>query len=137
MVPGRLPGLWSGDGPAGEIAVGDAIALFAGGRTVTVPKQGCEETAVIPKCPAATVEEAVSEAVAQGLLRLTNGPASLCGETVPPGVLTRDATLQAPPDPLAVSDLTAEAVPEAWRDDESTALAISAALSHEFGKSLP
>lgn len=137
LAPGRLPGLWPADDPTGEITVGDAIALFAGGRTVAVPKQGYEETAVIPKCPRAAVEKAVSEAVAQGLLWLTNGPASLCGETVPPGVLTREATLQAPPDPLAVSDLTAETVPEAWRGGESTALGISAALSRKFGKPLP
>ena len=102
-----------------------------------MPKEGYDETAVIPKCPAPAVEEAVSAAVAQGVLWLTNGPASLCGETVPPGVLTSGAVLQAPPDPVAVSDLTAEAVPEAWRDGASTALGISAALSHKFGKPLP
>lgn len=102
-----------------------------------MPKEGYDETAAIPKCPAPAVEEAVSAAVAQGILWLTNGPASLCGETVPPGVLTPGAVLQAPPDPVAVSDLTAEAVPEAWRDGASTALGISAALSHKFGKPLP
>ena len=141
LAPGRLPGLWPAadpaDSAAGEITVADAVAYFAGGRTVTVPKEGYDETAAIPKCPAPAVEEAVSAAVAQGVLWLTNGPASLCGETVPPGVLTPGAALQAPPDPVAVSDLTAEAVPEAWRDGASTALGLSAALSHKFGKPLP
>ena len=133
LARGRLPGLW----PADEITVEDAIAYFAGGHMAVVPREGYDETFVIPACPAPAVEEAVSAAVEQGILWLIDGPASICGEPVPPGVLTPGATLQPPPDPLAVSDLTAAAVPEAWRDGASTALGISAALSRKFGKPLP
>ena len=133
LEPGRLPGLWTAD----EIAVGDVLAYFEGGREVAVPKDGWEEVAAIPKCAAAAVEEAVAAAVAGGALWLTSGPASILGEEAPAGVLTPEATLQPPPDPIAVNDLVAESVPAAWKDGVTTALGLQAALSQKAGKPLP
>ena len=129
----RLPGLW----PAEKIAVKDVIDYFAGGRTATVPKEGYEEARAIPKCEASTVEGTVSEAIERGLLWLTNGPASILGEAVPAGVLTTAAALRRPPDPIAVDELTAGSIPEAWKDGQSNALAVSAALSTRRGEPLP
>src|SRR5262249_15530313 len=100
----KLPGLWT----SSEITVKSVLDYFSGGRTVAVPKEGYEETAVIPKCEPATVEAAIGEAVARGLVWLTNGPASILGEQVPAGVLTPTATLQPPPGPIAVDELMAE-----------------------------
>ena len=68
---------------------------------------------------------------------MTNGPASICGEPVPPGVLTAAAMLQPPPEPVGLDELTAESLPEAWKDGKANALAISAALSNKAGKHLP
>ena len=55
----------------------------------------------------------------------------------PPAVLTAAATLRPPPDPVAVDALTADSIPEAWKDGRSNALAVSAALSNKHGESLP
>lgn len=66
-----------------------------------------------------------------------NGPPSFQAETVPPGVLTDAAALRAPMPPLAVERLTQDAVPEAWKDGRTNALALSAALAVQVGSPLP
>ena len=86
---------------------------FAGGRTVTVSREGYEDTVIIPKCELARVEAAIGEAVERKILWLTNGPASILGEPIPAGVLTPTATLQPPPAPIGVDELMAEAIPGA------------------------
>ena len=128
-----LPGLWSEE----EIAVKNMTDYFAGARTVTVPREGYEDTVIIPKCEPATVEAVIGEAVEKETLWLTNGPASILGEPIPGGVLTPTATLQRPPDPIGVDELMAEVIPEAWKDAKTNALAISTALSAKRGKTLP
>lgn len=128
-----LPGLWAGD----EIGVQDVFDYFAGGHTVTVPREGWDETVVIPTCGRQVVETAISQAVERGLLWLTNGPASIWQESVPQGVLNASARLSPPPLLFAVSDLMAEAIPDAWRDGTTNALALATALSTQRGKSLP
>lgn len=129
----RLPGLW----PSEEITVEDMTDYFTGGRTVAVPREGYEDTVVIPKCEAAAVEAAIGAAVERGTLWLTSGPASILGEPIPPGLLTPAATLQSPPDPVGVEELMKESIPGAWQDGTANALAISAALSAKRGKTLP
>src|SRR5262249_31374088 len=91
----------------------------------------------IPAGPAAAVESAVSDAVRQGLLWLINGPASFQGKPVPAGVLTGTAQLRAPMAQLMVDRLTQDSVPEAWKDGQTTALALSVALSAKTGQSIP
>jgi hypothetical protein len=104
---------------------------------VTVPRDGYEDTLFIPKCEAAAVEAAVAGAVQNGLVWLINGPASIFEEPVPDGVLGPSATLCVPPDPVAVQELIAESIPEAWKDGKANVLAISTALSIKRGKTLP
>ncbi len=133
LAPNVLPELWDGE----AVTVADVFAYFAGGRTVTVQREGYEEPFAIPACPRAAIEDAVSEAVSQGTLWLVNGPASFQGETVPPGVLTEVAELRPPLRQLPVDQLTKDAVPEAWKDGRTNALALSAALSVQFGAPLP
>jgi hypothetical protein len=113
------------------------ISYFAGGRTITVQREGYEEPVVIPACPAAAVEAAIADAVRQGILWLVNGPASFQGEPVPSGVLTVAAQLRAPMPPLLVHRLMQDAVPDAWKDGQTTALALSVALSAETGHPIP
>ena len=133
IVPESLPGLW----PADEITVKDVISYFAGGHLVVVPKEGYEDTALIPKCDLSAVEKAIADAVERGLIWLINGPASIFRETVPAGILNSSATLNPPPAQVAVTDLTEAAIPDAWRDGKANVLAIVTALSAQRGKPLP
>ena len=129
----QLPGLWSTE----EITLNDVSEYFAGGHTATVPREGYEDTVIIPKCEAPAVEAAIGEAVERGTLWLTNGPASILGEPIPAGVLTPTATFQRPPDPISVEELMVQGIPGAWKDRKTNALAISTALSAKLGKTLP
>ena len=124
-------------GPSEAVTVADVVAYFAGGRVVTVQREGYTEPVAIPACAREAVESAIADAVYQGLLWLANGPASFQGEIVPPGVLTDAAALRAPMPPLVVERLTQDAVPEAWKDGRTNALALSAALAVQVGSPLP
>ena len=128
-----LPGLWSSD----AITVQNLYDYFAGGNIVNIPKEGYEEPLTIPKCEPADVDAAVLEAVEQGTLWLTSGPASILNEPVPPGVLSASASLQPPPAPIPVQELTDAAIPDAWRDRKTNALALFTVLSNKKGVNLP
>ncbi len=129
----KLQGLWSGK----EISVQEVCDYFAGGHTVSVPKEGYDETLIIPKCESADVETAISQAVEQGLVWLTDGPASILKEPVPAGVLRPTAILRPPPERIDVAELMADSIPDAWKNDETNALAIATALSTQRGMTLP
>ncbi len=83
------------------------------------------------------VDMAIAVAVEQGLLWMTNGPASILGEPVPPGVLSSSAKLRPPPDPIAVDELMPSSIPEAWSEEKTNALAVVTALSTKRGMTLP
>jgi hypothetical protein len=133
LVPGRLPGLWAGP----EIPVRAAHEYFGGGKVVKIQREGYEEPVVIPAAESAVVEGAVAAAVRDGALWLTNGPASILGEDVPPGILTPEATLQSPPQAIPAPDLLPAKLPGAWKDGSPTAMAIAVNLSQIAGKTLP
>ena len=133
LDPVRLPGLWA----TGEISLQEVHGYFAGGHTVTVPKEGYEETLAIPKCEPAQVEAGVLQAVERGLVWLTNGPTSILGEPVPPGVLGVTAILRQPPERIDVAELMADSIPDAWTDGKTNALAVGTALSVLRGITLP
>jgi hypothetical protein len=128
-----LPGLW----PAAEITVHDAHHYFSGGHTVTVPMEGYDDIIPIPACDLHQVDEAILQAVAQGLLWMTNGPASILGEPVPPGILAPTAVLRPPPEPIAVNELMEQEIPDAWNDGQTNAYAIVTALSSKRGLNFP
>ena len=129
----ELPCLWS----SAEITVQDLHDYFAGGHVVSIPKEGYEEPLTIPKCEPADVDVAVLEAVEQGTLWLTSGPASILNETVPSGVLSASASLRPPPDPISVQEFMEAEIPDAWRDRKTNALALATALSNKRGVTLP
>ena len=133
LVPGRLPGLWEET----EISFKRVCEYFSDGRVVNIPREGYEEPVTIPMAERETVEEAVKAAVQEGKLWLTSGPASILAEEIPAGVLTDDACLQAPPQPVPASDVLPDNLPEAWENETTTALALSSTLSHKVGKILP
>ena len=130
---GNLPGLWSSD----AITVQDVYDYFGGGREVVLPREGYEETLRVPACEPAHVDAAVLQAVEQGLVWLTSGPASILHEPVPAGVLSAAATLRPPPERIPVDEMMAESIPDAWRDGTTNALAVATALSTKHGATLP
>ncbi|MYI99696.1 MAG: ATP-binding protein [Gemmatimonadetes bacterium] len=133
LKKGSLPGLWKDS----EISVQDVYGYFAGGHTVSVPRDGYEDTLDIPKCEPSDVEIAVTQAIEQGTLWLTAGPASILCESVPAGVLGSSATLRPPPERIPVNEMMAESIPGAWKDGKTNALAIATTLSHKTGMNLP
>ena len=132
-VDNALPGLWE----SGNLTLGDVIAYFEGGHTVTVPREGYDEVETIPQCDASVVREAASEAVEQGLLWLTNGPTSLWSEPVPEDVLTAAARLRARPERVPASSLTGDQLPGAWQDGSTNGADLTRALSHARGEAMP
>jgi hypothetical protein len=133
LEPDRLPKLWSGD----ALTVNGAQNYFKGGTVVQVDKGGYEEPMMIPKAPATVVSDAVRQAVEDGRLWLTNGPATVLAEPIPTGVLTENAELWRPPEPIPAAELLPANLPDAWSDGRSTALSIASALSNKHGHNLP
>ena len=131
--PGVLPELWTG----AQVTLPDLVAYFAGGHAVRIPKEGYDETRVIPRCSASAVQDAVRRAVEVGIVWLTNGPTSVWKEQIPYGVLDDNAVLHPKPDPIAVQELVDDALPEAWRDGATNGIALTQALSRARGKTLP
>ena len=68
---------------------------------------------------------------------LVSGPASIFKEPIPLGVLTREAQLNPPPEAIPGTALLKQNLPGAWAQEQTTAAAISTALSVKTSKSLP
>ena len=133
LTPGVLPGLWNGE----SVTVAEVVTYFSDGRTVMAPREGYEDPVGIPTCSQAIIEAAIADAVGQGVLWLVNGPASFQGEPLPPGVLTTEAQLRTPLPPLPVDSFTQAILPEAWKDSQTTVLALSIGLSAQSGHPVP
>ena len=73
----------------------------------------------------------------KGTLWLTSGPTSVFAEDIPAGILSAEALLHAPPQPVSALEVVEQNLPEAWNNGTTTALAISTALSKKAGKTLP
>ena len=132
---GALPGVWEGE--AGSVTVGALIDYFRGGHTVTVRREGYDETEAIPRCDEEIVRGAVRSAVEEGRLWLTNGPTSLWREPVPEDVLTDAARLQARPERVPASALMDDALPGAWQEGATNGADLTRALSHARGEAMP
>ena len=133
LVPGELPGLWEKP----EISVQDVHAYFAGGQVVKIKREGYDDVLTIPGAESNTVDATIRTAVKDGRLWLVAGSAGFCGEEIPAGVLTSDALLLAPPQPVSVMSLLPANLADAWREEVTTALALSLTLSKKQGKPLP
>ena len=130
---GALPGVWE----AGSVTVGALIDYFRGGHSVTVRREGYDETEAIPRCDEEIVRGAVRSAVEEGRLWLTNGPTSLWREPVPEDVLTDAARLQARPERVPASALMDDALPGAWQEGATNGADLTRALSHARGEAMP
>ena len=133
LIPNFLPGLWDKT----EINVKRVVDYFSGTNSVKIKKEGYTEEQNIPEASRLVVEDAIKSAVAHSLLWLVSGQATLLGEEVPLGIITDDAILQSPPQPISPTDILPPNLPEAWKDNETTAFSLSVALSKTKGKNLP
>lgn len=133
LVPNQLPGLWQEQ----ELQMQALYSYFAGKHEVQVQKEGYQEPVMIPKADSSIIDTAVQEAVNKGLLWLIFGTASIYAEEVPTGLITLETTLLPPPPRLSTMDVLPDRLPDAWKSDTTTALAIAAALSSKHGKPLP
>lgn len=129
----ELQGLWNSE----EVNVQEVRNYFSGQHTITVPMEGYDDTIFLPGCDSSRVDEAISDAVSQGILWMINGPTSVFNEPVPPGTLNSTASLRPPPEPIQVQELTETKIPEAWVDGKTNALAIMTSLSTKRGYTLP
>ncbi len=133
LKPGRLPDLWKSD----AIAVQAVIDYFNGTNVVQVQRDGYMEPLPIPRASVEVVKATVAQAVETGLLWLVNGPASILEEPIPAGVLAEHAKIRKPPDQRMATEILPETLPQAWTNDEATALSIATALSQKCGQTLP
>ena len=133
LAPDKLPGLWKKP----ELQYQNILDYFSGGHVEMIPKEGYEEPITIPKMERNVLDDIVNEAVRAEKIWLTSGPASILGEDIPAGILTADAILQCPPEPISPIQIIADNLQGAWSADNTTALAIATALSKKVGKTLP
>jgi len=132
LSPGVLPELWSD----AELRLQEVFNYFSGTRRIKGEFEG--ETKAVPRTERSVVNEAIQAAVKERRLWLLSGRASLLAEDVPVDLLIDDATIQAPPPPLAARDVIPDNLPEAWKGTtETTAREIAEALSRKMGKVLP
>jgi hypothetical protein len=129
----RLPELWKSD----AITVQAVVDYFNGTNVVQVQRDGYMEPLPIPKASSDVIETSVEQAVESGSLWLTNGPASILAESIPAGVLTDQALIQQPPVQIMAAEILPETLPQAWKNEETTAFSIAIALSQKFSQTLP
>jgi len=134
LSPGVLPELWHNT----ELSLRDLYSYFSG-HIVTFTREGYEyeEEIAIPGADRDVVNAAIQAAVKEKRLCVISGRASFLAEDIPAGILTDDAYLQSPPQPIPVKDILPDDLSEAWSAEGTTALAISEALSTKMGKILP
>jgi len=139
LTPDALPELWP---PTKQIKVADAVNYFAGSKVVNLKRvsmdgSSYDEPVTIPSAGSEAVQGALKAAVEAGKLWLVSGVASICGESIPTGVLSDTALLYPPPQPIDVNRLTPEQLPAAWQGNQTTALGLANQLSVAAGKALP
>ena len=133
LEPERLPGLWNATG----VTLGEVIAYFRGGHSVSVPREGYDDVETIPRCDETAVREAVRGAVEAGHVWLTHGPTSLWREPVPEDVLAEAARLRPRPAPVPAAELMEAALPGAWQDGNTNGADLTRALSQARHEALP
>ncbi len=135
LAPGELHGLWP-EG-AGGLGFADLREYFAGGSTVTVPREGYEDLFEVPRCSGEVLHQAVEAAVKEGIVWLRNGPTSVWKEDVPYGALDEGAMLLQPPEGLTPQELVEEALPGGWDDGRTSGWTLGQALSQKRGEPVP
>jgi len=122
LEPEGVDGLWPV--PTEPLRLGESRAFFDGVRA--------------PRLAAADVlDAAVRTAVQRGALMARLDSDSLFREPLPDGPLPVALELLPPPPLIHGADLTPQALPEAWEDDQATLQAIADTLAARHGYNLP
>lgn len=134
ILPNKLPELWQEN----TVTVEDLINYFNGKNVVQIQKNGYSDQIHIPYATEKVIHAAVKQAVEQGLLWLTNAPASILAEPIPVGILNAKAKLQMPPADILATEIMPESLPNAWSNENgATALSIATALCQHSEQALP
>lgn len=133
LATDQLPGLWEHQ----AVTIQDLYTYFAGNHIVQVKRQGYEESVAIPKAAPAIIDTAIHEAVQRDLIWFVHGTASIYAEEIPAGLIAPEAILLPPPAKISTMDVLPDRIPDAWKDETTSALAIAVALSSKYGKPLP
>lgn len=133
LIQNDLPGLWK----RSELSVQGVYDYFSGQTVVQIQKEGYEEPFIVPKAEIVVADDAIGEAVKKGLLWLVFETASIFGEEIPTGLIVPEAILLPPPSRVSALDVLRDRLPDAWKSEPTTALAITVALSRKIGRPLP
>ncbi len=122
LRPGRLPALWPNENVPVTVP---AIREFFNGDDV--PKLASD----------AVFLEAVKETVRSGVLMARSGDKAYLTEVIPDAELTDELELLAPLSPIRGSELSREALPEAWEGGTSSIGKVMQALAKHKGSPIP
>ncbi|GHT10305.1 hypothetical protein FACS1894170_02190 [Planctomycetales bacterium] len=131
LSKGYLPNLWTGD----EITVNRIIEYFNGHTKIQVGQY--EDEIPVPKMEPAVIEKVVATAVEAGKIWLLAEPSSICGESIPLGILSTESRLLEPPALIQPAGILPENIPAAWKNGSATGLSFATALSQKDSKTLP
>ena len=134
--PGKAEGA-ANRSPSPTVTLRRLLDYFRGGHVARVPREGYDDTFVIPRCPEHAILDAVQRGVGRGTLWLTNGPASVWMEPIPYGVLDESAVLHPAPELIPPQELVEQALPGAWKDGRVNGVALVQAASQARGAALP
>lgn len=133
LAPEALPRLWSD----GKLTLADMNSYFSGNHVVSIAREGYEEQVAIPACEEAILRDSIEEAVREGTVWLTSGPASFWKENIPFGAIDKHTTLLPRPNLIPPQELMDDVLPGAWQDGETNGAAVTRALSQARGLAMP
>ena len=122
LTPGQLPELWQGDNV--PIVVGTIREFFDGDE---VPKLVSDNVLL----------EAMQAAVQNGLLMARRGNKAYLKEAIPDAEITDDLELLTPLAPISSSEISHQALPDAWENETASVGKITRALAVLKGSPIP
>jgi len=133
LAPDALPGLWLD----GKLTLTDMISYFSGNHVVSIPRGGYDDQVAIPACKEECLRDSIEEAVREGTVWLTSGPASFWKENIPFGAIDKHAVLLPKPSLIPAQELVDDVLPGAWQGGETNGAALVQALSQARGIAIP
>ena len=133
LAPDALPGLWSDE----KLTLPNMNSYFSGNHVVSIPREGYDDQVAIPACEEEFLRDSIEEAVREGTVWLTSGPASFWKENIPFGAIDKHATLLPRPNLIPAQELMDDVLPGAWQDGKTNGAALTQALSQVRGIAMP